>query len=102
MADYNPNVVSASSTGPKLPDGVVDIESIETSDPVLGCRVFTHYNGPTDQLSGLDGRRRDQPNGSREHPLLAGPAEDGHTPLGPRARSVHSSSSLAASSSGDR
>ena len=53
MADYNPNVVSASSTGPKLPDGVVDIESIETSDPVLGCRVFTHYNGPTDQLSGL-------------------------------------------------
>ena len=53
MAEHNPNVVSASSTGPKLPDGVVDIESLESPDPVLGCRVFTHYNGPTDQLSGL-------------------------------------------------
>ena len=37
MAEYDPNVVSVSSTGPKLPDGVVDIESIETSDPGPGA-----------------------------------------------------------------
>jgi mannose-6-phosphate isomerase-like protein (cupin superfamily) len=53
MADYNPNVVSASSTAPKLPDGVVGLDSLESSDPVDGCRVFTHYNGPTDELSGM-------------------------------------------------
>ena len=34
MAQSNPNVVSASSTGPKLPDGVVGLDSLESSDPV--------------------------------------------------------------------
>jgi mannose-6-phosphate isomerase-like protein (cupin superfamily) len=53
MAESNPNVVSADRTAAKLPDGVVDLQSFGTSDPVDGCRVFTHYNGPTDQLSGL-------------------------------------------------
>ena len=53
MADSNSNVVSASSTGPKLPDGVVGLDALEPSAPVDGCRVFTHYNGPTDELSGL-------------------------------------------------
>ena len=53
MADYNPNVVSASSTAPKLPDGVVGLDSLDSSAPVDGCRVFTHYNGPTDELSGM-------------------------------------------------
>ena len=38
---------------PKLPEGVVDIASIATTAPVDGCRIFTHYNGPTDQLNGL-------------------------------------------------
>ena len=47
MAESNPNVVSASTTGPKLPDGVVAIDALESSAPVDGCRVFTHYNGPT-------------------------------------------------------
>jgi hypothetical protein len=31
----------------------VGIRSIATTGPVDGCQVFTHYNGPTDQLSGL-------------------------------------------------
>jgi mannose-6-phosphate isomerase-like protein (cupin superfamily) len=53
VADNNPNVVSADVSGTTLPDGVVDLSSIESSQPVDGCRVFTHYNGPTDQLSGL-------------------------------------------------
>jgi mannose-6-phosphate isomerase-like protein (cupin superfamily) len=76
MADYNPNVVSASSIGPKLPDGVVDIESIETTDPVLGCRVFTHYNGPTDQLSGLCAGMCVLDPGSSPHPPHQHPEEE--------------------------
>jgi mannose-6-phosphate isomerase-like protein (cupin superfamily) len=38
---------------PKLSEGVVDIASIPPTAPVDGCRIFMHYNGPTDQLSGL-------------------------------------------------
>ena len=76
MADYNPNVVSASSTGPKLPDGVVDIESIATSDPVLGCRVFTHYKGPTYQLSGLCAGMCVLDPGSSPHPPHQHPEEE--------------------------
>jgi mannose-6-phosphate isomerase-like protein (cupin superfamily) len=76
MAEYNPNVVSASSTGPKLPDGVVDIDSIATSDPVLGCRVFTHYNGPTDQLSGLCAGMCVLDPGSTPHPPHQHPEEE--------------------------
>ena len=33
MAESNPNVVSASSAGPRLPDGVIAIESIATAPP---------------------------------------------------------------------
>ena len=76
MAQSNANVVSASSTGPKLPDGVVDIESIETTDPVLGCRVFTHYNGPTDQLSGLCAGMCVLEPGSSPHPPHQHPEEE--------------------------
>src|SRR3954453_17556842 len=53
MADQNANVVSASSVGPVLPDGVIGLSAFGTPEAVDGCRVFTHYNGPTDQLSGL-------------------------------------------------
>jgi mannose-6-phosphate isomerase-like protein (cupin superfamily) len=53
MAEQNPNVVTPDATAARLPDGVVSPGSLEAMDPVDGCRVFTHYNGPTDQLSGL-------------------------------------------------
>ena len=76
MAEYNPNVVSASSTGPKLPDGVVDLNSLESSDPVSGCRVFTHYNGPTDELSGLVAGMCVLDPGSSPHPPHQHPEEE--------------------------
>ena len=53
MAQSNPNVVSVAPEATKLPDGVVVLESLPVPEPTNGCRVFTHYNGPTDQLSGL-------------------------------------------------
>ena len=52
MAETINTAVNVSSTTPKLPDGVIGIESI-TPDVVAGVRVFVHYNGPTDQLSGM-------------------------------------------------
>jgi len=33
----------------KLPDGVIGLDALPP-DLVPGCRVFVHYNGPTDQL----------------------------------------------------
>ena len=53
MANQNPNVVSADASGAKLSDGVINLEGFGTPPAVDGCRVFTHYNGPTDQLNGL-------------------------------------------------
>ena len=53
MANENPNVVAANETAAKLLDGVIGLGSFGTPPAVDGCRVFTHYNGPTDQLSGL-------------------------------------------------
>jgi mannose-6-phosphate isomerase-like protein (cupin superfamily) len=76
MAEYNPNVVSASTTGTKLPDGVVDLDSIESSDPVSGCRVFTHYNGSTDELSGLAAGMCVLDPGSSPHPPHQHPEEE--------------------------
>lgn len=53
MANENPNVVSADESGAKLRDGVIGLKAFGTPPATDGCRVFTHYNGPTDQLSGL-------------------------------------------------
>ena len=75
-AQDTPNVVSASATGPKRPDGVIDIESLEGSDPVLGCRVFTHYNGPTDQLRGMCTGMAVLDPGASPHPPHRHPEEE--------------------------
>jgi mannose-6-phosphate isomerase-like protein (cupin superfamily) len=76
MAEQHPNVVSAASTGSKLPDGVVDLVSIPMSDPVSGCRVFTHFNGPTDQLSGLCAGMCVVDPGASPHPAHQHPEEE--------------------------
>ena len=76
MADPHPNVVIVVPTAPKLPDGVVDLDSIGTADPVGGCRVFTHYNGPTDQLSGLCAGMCVVDPGASPHPAHQHPEEE--------------------------
>ena len=76
MAEKQANVVSASSAGPKLPDGVIGIEALESTDPVSGCRVFTHYNGPTDELSGLAVGMCVLDPGSSPHPPHQHPEEE--------------------------
>jgi mannose-6-phosphate isomerase-like protein (cupin superfamily) len=76
MPDNPSNVVNAAVTAPKLPEGVVDIKSIETAGPVDGCEVFLHYNGPTDQLSGLCAGMAVLDPGATPHPPHRHPEEE--------------------------
>jgi mannose-6-phosphate isomerase-like protein (cupin superfamily) len=75
MAETNTNVVSVEPTASKLPDGVLDIAAIA---PVSqnGCTVFTHYNGPTDQLSGMCTGMAVLDPGATPHPVHQHPEEE--------------------------
>ena len=44
--------IDVESETPKLPDGVLDLDTVPP-EVANGCRIFIHYNGPTDQLSGM-------------------------------------------------
>jgi uncharacterized cupin superfamily protein len=77
MPDSNPNVVDVAAGGPKLPDGVVSPpHSLQASAAVDGCRIFTHYNGPTDQLSGLCAGIAILDPGASPHPPHEHPEEE--------------------------
>lgn len=76
MPDNTSHVVSAGITAPKLREGIVDIRSIPTTGPVDGCQVFTHYNGPTDQLAGLCVGMAVLDPGSSPHPPHRHPEEE--------------------------
>jgi mannose-6-phosphate isomerase-like protein (cupin superfamily) len=76
MPDNTPNVVSAAVTAPKLPEGVVDLASIASAGPVDGCEVFLHFNGPTDQLSGLCAGMAVLDPGATPHPPHRHPEEE--------------------------
>ena len=76
MSETNANVVSAATSGAKLPDGVVAIESLTPSAPVDGCTVFTHYNGPTDLLTGMVAGMCVLDPGSTPHPPHQHPEEE--------------------------
>jgi mannose-6-phosphate isomerase-like protein (cupin superfamily) len=52
MSDTPDTTVPVAVAAASLRDGVVALSAV-APDPQPGCRVFTHYNGPTDQLSGL-------------------------------------------------
>ena len=70
------NVVAVVKDGEKLPDGVVTIEQLPVPQNVDGCRVFTHYNGPTDQLSGLCAGMCVVEPGTSPHPPHRHPEEE--------------------------
>ena len=75
MPEANSNVVSADTTTKKLRDGVVSSGEIEsaTND---GCTVFVHYNGPTDQLSGMCTGMAILEPGASPHPPHRHPEEE--------------------------
>jgi len=67
--------VAASATSSKLKDGVLmpsDIQPI--NDP--GCRVYIHYNGPTDQLSAVCTGMAVLAPGASPHPPHRHPEEE--------------------------
>lgn len=74
MAQPN-NVVAAATAGAKLLDGVLTIEEIE---PIAapGSKVYVHYNGPTDQLSGVCTGMATLEPGASPHPPHRHPEEE--------------------------
>jgi mannose-6-phosphate isomerase-like protein (cupin superfamily) len=67
--------VTVGTTGAKLPEGVLDPNTVA---PELhpGCTVFIHYNGPTDQLSGMCTGMAVLDPGASAHPPHQHPEEE--------------------------
>ena len=75
MADKTESVVYLDGAAAKLPDGVLDLAAL-TPDVQNGCRVFVHYNGPTDQLSGMVAGMCVLDPGAAPHPPHRHPEEE--------------------------
>ena len=76
MTDHNPGTIVDANTGAtKLRDGVLDLTQVT---PIVenGCRVFVHYNGPTDQLSGMCTGMAVLDPGASPHPPHRHPEEE--------------------------
>jgi len=75
MATEQNIVVSVEKAANKLPEGVLDIDAL-TPEVHPGCRVFVHYNGPTDQLSGMCTGMAVLEPGASPHPPHRHPEEE--------------------------
>jgi mannose-6-phosphate isomerase-like protein (cupin superfamily) len=75
MADKTDSVVDVDAKAGKLPDGVIDLNRL-TADVQNGCRVFVHYNGPTDQLTGMCTGMAVLDPGASPHPPHQHPEEE--------------------------
>ncbi len=67
--------VDASTTAAKLRDGVTTLAAVP-ADAQPGCRVFVHYNGPTDMLSGMCTGMAVLEPGASPHPPHRHPEEE--------------------------
>jgi mannose-6-phosphate isomerase-like protein (cupin superfamily) len=67
--------VTVEAASPVLPDGVIDLLSVPPAF-ADGCRVFVHYNGPTDQLSGMCTGMAVLDPGASPHPVHQHPEEE--------------------------
>ena len=67
--------VSVAAAAPRLPDGVMTLPQV-APDIQPGCRVFVHYNGPTDQLTGLCAGMAVLDPGASPHPPHRHPEEE--------------------------
>jgi mannose-6-phosphate isomerase-like protein (cupin superfamily) len=75
MANTTNTTVTTATAAPKLADGVRNIDDI-APDVQPGCRVFIHYNGPTDQLSGVSAGMAVLDPGASPHPPHRHPEEE--------------------------
>jgi mannose-6-phosphate isomerase-like protein (cupin superfamily) len=75
MSQSTDTKVDVATAAGKLPDGVATLASI-AADVHPGCRVFVHYNGPTDQLSGMCTGMAVLDPGASPHPPHRHPEEE--------------------------
>jgi mannose-6-phosphate isomerase-like protein (cupin superfamily) len=75
MSEQIDTAVSVAGAAAKLRDGVAAIGDV-APDAQTGCRVFVHYNGPTDQLSGLCAGMAVLEPGASPHPPHRHPEEE--------------------------
>jgi mannose-6-phosphate isomerase-like protein (cupin superfamily) len=75
MAQIADGKVDAATAAPKLTDGVVTLGAVRPEMPP-GCRVFVHYNGPTDMLSGMCTGMAVLDPGASPHPPHRHPEEE--------------------------
>ena len=75
MAEKTESVVAVETAAAKLPDGVIDLNGVP-SEFANGCRVFVHYNGPTDQLTGMCTGMAVLDPGATPHPPHQHPEEE--------------------------
>jgi len=75
MAQTTDTKVDVATAAGKLADGVATLSSIP-ADVHPGCRVFVHYNGPTDQLSGMCTGMAVLDPGASPHPPHRHPEEE--------------------------
>jgi mannose-6-phosphate isomerase-like protein (cupin superfamily) len=75
MSEKKESVVTVETTAAKLPDGVLDLAAL-TPESQNGCTVFVHYNGPTDQLSGMCTGMAVLDPGASPHPPHRHPEEE--------------------------
>ena len=75
MAEKTEAVVAVETATARLLDGVIDINALP-SEYVSGCRVFVHYNGPTDQLNGMCTGMAVLDPGATPHPPHQHPEEE--------------------------
>ena len=69
------SAVSVETSAKKLADGVIDLNAL-APDIQSGCRVFVHYNGPTDQLRGMCTGMAVLDPGASPHPPHRHPEEE--------------------------
>jgi mannose-6-phosphate isomerase-like protein (cupin superfamily) len=75
MATEQNIVVNVETAAAKLPDGVLGVDDLK-ADAQSGCTVFVHYNGPTDQLSGMCTGMAVLDPGASPHPPHRHPEEE--------------------------
>lgn len=75
MAEQTDAVVPVDVATPRLRDGVLALNDL-TPELFPGCRVFVHYNGPTDQLSGMSTGMAVLDPGASPHPPHTHPEEE--------------------------
>ncbi len=69
------NAVTVATSAARLRDGVLDLTNVETL-AMPGSKVFTHYNGPTDQLDGICAGMAILDPGASPHPPHRHPEEE--------------------------